>query len=561
MVSVQCKCYPFSLSRSSSKLFEIVTTEVPPASVKTPRSLNSSSLLSSYSTSLKGILSTFSKVPASAPSSFSTTTIPSTRTTITSSMTSATSTTSSSSLNTTVSTTTDVRIVPYSPSLSSVFVKQLSFKTECIDEINVRIRFTRLDLAGTRIIARQSGYNVYQHTNDRQHLQDKTTCGLASWQLGKIDGDNREFQHLVPNHIVILKIENEKEDVSRFPSKILPFLTPIIKITFNISSEVNLLEASSLFVLGLVNVTKETYVGLQYKTGPMDTEFLTFSPQRHIMGWSIPDLRNGVNKFYLHFDTSTNTIMFDFLKLEILPRFQRKTVITIINTAHIRIKGILSSSNSGMTVTTNNSTVGNVEKIVISYRFKGTYKYQAVSSILSSGGICLYHGYKHEYGPSKRVLTDVSKFLFGRTPDSRNDDGHITSLYFNTNSFILNIVYKDGSILIAQLITTKESTQLLVKTLNIFDRNTRSSTMQAITFESTHVNNYLAAVNDVSNGEITVNVLGNLTNFNNHYLYTFRKTSPTKSYLTSTDLELLFPLIWLIITRLCILLRERERGR
>ena len=434
--------------------------------------------------------------------------------------------------------------VPTSLSASAVHIKQLSYETECLDEINVRIQFIRLDLAGTRIIVSPSKNKLHQQYNDRFYLQGKTTCGLDSWQLGKIDGDNREFQHLVPHDIVTLKLENEKRDVTKFPSKILPFVTPIIKISFNISTEVNLHKATTLFVLGLVNVTKETYIGLQYNTGPMDTEFITFSPTRHIMGWSIPDLRHGENRFFLHFDTSSNTIMFDFLKLEIIPKVQRKKTVILADTDQVRIKGILSLGRSGMTITTNKPPFGNVDKMVIFHKSKEELRYHVVLSVKANGAISIYHShtYKNQFRSSKRAFTDVSRFLFGRESDQPNDDGHISSLHFNIKTFVFNIVYKDGSILIAQLIPTETNTQLLVKNLYTFDENMKQSHMQTITFESVHVNNYLAAVNEISDGQSTVSVMANLTHLNNRYTYTFRKTSPFNIYLTSETIELLFPL-------------------
>ena len=427
---------------------------------------------------------------------------------------------------------------------TTVFLDQLSYKTNCIDKNNVRIKITRSGFEGTRIVARASDkINRYLAT-DQEHLQGKTTCGLYSWQLGKIDGDYTEFQHFVPHDIVTLKLENDEEDTAKFPAKILPFATPIIKLTFRVSRDVQLQHTSTFFVLGLVNLTKETFVGLQYNSGPMDTDFLTFTPKRHIMGWSILDLVHGTNHFYLHFDTSVNIIMFDFLKLEIRLRETRKIGVVIAESTKLRIKGILSPEKRGMIVTTDSvSPVMNVENMVFFYRPDHASQYHAVLSIKSNGAICIYHNNNYNVIPnhSKRQLSDISQFSFRREADLINYGGDISSLNFNTKSFVLTIIYKDGSILITQLTPSETSTELLVKSFYAFDKNMNPLKTQTIIFQSTHITEYLAAVNDIADGKRTRNIMGDLASLKVSDRILFRKTSPTNVFLTSELLELYFP--------------------
>ena len=422
-----------------------------------------------------------------------------------------------------------------------IVLQQLSYKTKCIDKSNVRIKITRSGLAGVRIIARPSATEPLQLHKQREQLQEIYTCGLDSWQLGKVDGDNREFQHFVPHDIVTFKLENDKLDAAKFPAQILPFVTPIIKITFNISKSIRLKEASTLFVLGLLNLTKDTFVGLQYNTGPMETDFITFSPKRHIMGWSISGLRHGKNEFYLHFDTSTNTIMFDFLKLDITPAEKRKRAVVIANSDKIRIKGIVTSDNFGMVVTTDTTPpIMSVEQAVIFYRFQGAMRFHAVLSIKSTGAISIYHKNAYKVFRSQSI-TDASQFSFGRESDLGNDGGYISSLNFNTKSFVLTIIYNDGSILIAQLLPTETSTQVVVKSFYTFNKDMSPLQTQTITFHSIHVTDYLAAVNEISDGTNTVNVMGNLTSLDVRNIISFRKTSPSKIFLTSHSLDIYFP--------------------
>ena len=426
-----------------------------------------------------------------------------------------------------------------------VHLEQLSRETDCMDNTNVRIKITQSGLEGTRIIARTTGLRKNKNAEaDTKYLQDKTTCGLDSWQLGKIDGDNTEFQHFVPHDIVTVKLKNNKQDTDKFPGKILPFITPIIRITFDVKNDIQLHNASSFFVVGLVNLTKETFIGLQYNSRPMDTHFLTFTPQRHIMGWSISDLSHGTNHFFLHFDTGVNTIMFDFLKFQIRANEIRKINIRIMESKTFRVKGILSPEKRGILMTTDGvAPLINLENIVIFHRSDHTFKYNAVLSIKSNGAICLYHpnGNKPSQPYSKRQLSDVSQFTFRREDDSINNGGDISSLNFNTKSFVLTIIYKDGSILITQLNPSEESTELLVKSFYTFDKKMNQIQTQTVTFLSTYVNEYLAAVNEISDGTRTLNIMDNLDTLNVSDKISLKKTSPTKVFLANEILEINFP--------------------
>ena len=432
-----------------------------------------------------------------------------------------------------------------SPLPGRVHLEQLSYKTDCMDKTNVHVRITRSGFEGTKIIARASGRRINMNVDtDNEYVRGKTTCGLDSWQLGQIDGDNTEFQHFVPHDIVTVKLKNDIQDTAEFPSKILPFLTPIIKISFSVRSDLHLRGATTFFVLGLVNVTKETFVGLQYNSRPMDTHFLTFTPKRHIMGWSLSDLRHGTTHFYLHFDTSVNTIMFDFLKFEIRAKEIRKISVRIAESGNLRIKGNLSPDKGGIIVTTDSALpVMNVEKIVIFYRNDHAFKYHAVLSIKSNGAICLYHSnaYKTPQAYSKRQLSDVSQFTFRREVDLINNGGDISSLNVNTKSSVLTIIYKDGSILITQLKPSVESTELLVKSFYTFDKKMNQMQTQTITFQSTHVNEYLAAVNEISDGKRRLNIMDNLDSLMVSDRISFKKTSPTNVFLASELLEVHFP--------------------
>ena len=433
-----------------------------------------------------------------------------------------------------------------------VTLTQNSFKSNCLDKKNVKIKFSTRTLEGTTIAVRQEHLPLTAESSII-NLQDNIEprfCDSDIWQIGEVDGQNKEFASIYPGKTLELNISYVDHPEKIFPGKLLPFVTTDITIHFVIPKDIKMETGSAFLALGLINLTKPVDVGLRYFDNALnvysDIHILQFTPQFHVMGWSIPHLSaaNGhENTIHLHFHSEANMIKFDFLKLQYSKRDERKYNSLISRTGKWRVRGLRYADSKGMKVVVDNKHEGlDIEDVLLLYQLSDFGLYDTVLRIHSNGMFFPYKTFPVNVKAGERMIIDVAGVMFStlKHPSDGTSSTPIRSLHIDTPNDVIIVNYLDGSILQLLLTATQLETKLTVMKFESPTNGKRPQTAKELTFLSTHVNSKNAGVNNIFSNGREKNILDNLDNLNGNFKYTFKRTSSDTLFYTNNVFEVNF---------------------
>ena len=434
-------------------------------------------------------------------------------------------------------------------------VRQLSYKSNCIDKQNVIIAFSGEELVGTNITVRQRDLS----TLENGHMSTRTTsrgreCKSSLWQLGNIDANNSEFGNIYPAESYSVNISDFSDATPRFPAKLLPFLTKEITLRFEIPKDLNIKEGSAFFVLGLVNLTSNSRIGLQVNdpnTGLSSERVdLMFTPARQVMGWHLPYIRRSPastkSEIKIHIFSEANVIMFDFLKLDYSLREERKQNSLIARTTNMKVRGLRYVNSVGAAVIVDDRPPAyNVEDIVIYH--KQFSRYRVVLRIHFSGALYPYKSYNIRRQSDEQQMVDVSGFVFSSGVPALKDgedtiSNNISSIFISTATDLILINYSDGSVVKLKLTSSFEITQLTVVGFEARDNQISRSGIKSLYFLSTHVNDDIAAVNDIEVPGVKVPIISESLGLSGDFDYTISQRKPSSVFYANNLFNIQFPL-------------------
>ncbi|KAL4239839.1 hypothetical protein ACF0H5_000640 [Mactra antiquata] len=438
------------------------------------------------------------------------------------------------------------------PPSSYVTVQQFSKTTKCFDRRNVNILFSTDKLPGTEISVKQDAISTQatQFSIVRTPIDGKL-CEQEIWQLGKMDENNNEFSSIYPGKYLTVNLTDDVNQEQKFPMKLLPFTTSDIIINFDMPQNVDMKEGSAYFALGLVNLTKPVNVGLRYYDHTIGdfsrTHFVTFTPKYHVFGWNIPNLGktdNTKNIFHLHFESDTNVIMFDFLKLLYTKRDERKQKHTIARREYLKINGLRYETTVGMEINVDDTDiVKDLDDIIIMHQAGEFNRYKTVLRVSSAG---IFYPYKTFYIPqqeSDNAIVDVSGFHFGHSYNASyvTTPTKIRYVFIDTNNYVIKVIFEDQSVLHFRLIVTDDETMLKIISYSGVEGNGRKIEAQNLIFTSTYVDNYYAAINTIKNEIREQEVMSTVETLSGGYNFTLKKTTASNLFYSNNVININFP--------------------
>lgn len=443
--------------------------------------------------------------------------------------------------------------------LPSVVVTQHSKASDCLDTKNVKVSFSTANLNGTRITVRQNDNKVLEDTP--KSLDARATgrmCEQTIWQLGKIDGDNTEFMPVFPGETIEINITAHEKHEAIFPAKILPFVTKNMRINFKIPHNIKEQVGSAYFTLGLINLTKTADVAFQYYDHSTKSfssvHVMSFTPEYAVMGWNIPNFaktNDTDNTFLLHFTSSGNMIMFDFLKLEYVTNDERKLNILIGRSAKWKVRGLRYPDSVGMLVSVDDAHVeANIEEVILMCKSSDFNVYNTVLRVAVNGIIYPYKTYKFTTANStEKSVVDVSGFFahqisnLSKTPYP----SEVLRIKVETSKDELAIHYRDGSFLQLRLAAPSTETEVIIKQFETKDNESSANNIKSLVFVSTYVSEYLAAINSIRGintqgvSEREKHIMDDLSVLSGENKYILKKKSPTQAFYTNNEFLLQFP--------------------
>ncbi|KAK3579224.1 hypothetical protein CHS0354_033291 [Potamilus streckersoni] len=441
------------------------------------------------------------------------------------------------------------------PVASDVMIKQKSSKSNCLDRKNIHVEFSMLNIVGTVIVSRTE--NVLDTSIHDNSTQENTanTCDNVIWRLGYPDNSGREFSSIVPDNDVEFTIVEEIAEAKNFPGVIQTDKTHKIVIYYTLGYNKQLESGSSvLFTLGLANLTKNINVGVDYHhRGKKDTKIYTnvLSSKLPVRGWVIPARTISPsleNQIHIYFPNASDVpIEIDFMRLDYIKNSTRSRNVLLHEDHIYRIRGaqyIMKSNvndmiKEGMDVIIGKKTTSNIEKLIMYHRPITKDKYSVILTINENGDFFPYH--ENQQGNSKTLtgqeLVDVSGLIFaGVDGTGKLAVNPISRLEINPSNMDINVTYDDGSTLRLLVLSTTTDTQIVVS-----EARFRGSVKSSVSFVSTYVSDYIAAVNQINvDGLRIVPVLSEEINNIKGSIFTFQKTSPILLYKTGEVIEIRF---------------------
>lgn len=448
-------------------------------------------------------------------------------------------------MSTTMSTTTTTLPPKY------VTVSQQSFKSNCLDKKNVKIRFSTPNLEGTIVSVKQD----YLPANPTSSIElspqtEPRFCDSDIWQIGEVDGDNKEFASIYPGKALVVNITHVQHPETIFPGKLLPFVTSDITIHFVVPNDIKMEQGSAFLALGLLNLTKPVDVGLRYYDHSLrafsDIHILKFTPDFQVMGWSIPHLSDTTgqeNTIHLHFQSEANVITFDFLKLQYGKRDERKFNSLIARTGKWRVRGLRYAHSKGMKVVVDDQREGlDMEDVLLLYQLSEFGMYETVLRIHSNGMFFPYKTFPVNINAAERTLIDVSGVFFATSkhPSNVATPTPIRSLRIDTTNDVIIVNYLDGSVLHVLLAATTQETKLKVIKYQPPSNEKGGQITEDIVFTSTHVNTDYAGVNKLFVKGREKNILDNLDNISGELNFTLKRTSTNSLFYVNNVFEIHF---------------------
>lgn len=432
-----------------------------------------------------------------------------------------------------------------------VTLTQHSFTSNCLDKKNVKIKFTARSLEGTTMSVRQEHIPL-NPVSSLGNIQEREPrfCDSDIWQIGEVDNDNKEFGSIYPGKTLVVNISFVDHPEKIFPGKLLPFVTTDITIHFVIPKDIKMERGSAFLALGLINLTKPVDVGLRYFDTSLnafsDIHILHFTPQFQVMGWSIPHLSDNIgqeNTIHLHFQSETNMIMFDFLKLQYSKRDERKFNSLISRTGKWRVRGLRYADSKGMKVMVDGQQESmDIEDVLLLYQVSEFGLYETVLRIHSNGMFFPYKTFPVNVNAAERMIIDVSGVYFSTVKHSSDVTAPtpIRSLHIDTTNDVIIVNYLDGSLLHLLLTATSLETKLQVIKFQAATDGKDQQVAKDLTFISTHVNANHAGVNNLITSGRTFNVLDNLDSLSGHLQYKFERTSVNTLFYANNVFEITF---------------------
>lgn len=431
----------------------------------------------------------------------------------------------------------------------TIFVEQLSFKSKCLDKPNVRVKFHPTSLKGVDIISKAAAIaNKDKRSNLGGQGKDLRTCKSTMWQIGVANGQpagtGPVSQAATVNYDVNAKGENEPD----FPSAINPTQTDNLLLRYVKPADISLQDSVLYFTIGLAEIDKDVKIGVQYydakKKGFSNTQFITFKPNQRVVGWELPASAvssSEENKILVIFDTTATTpIKFDFLRLDHTPEDAQQKNNFLVRQRGFSIKGSQykplenQPMPKGMNVSIDaGKETEHFAKLTITNkrRLRNAGPVWNSLTISDKGRLYPLHENRNSLKLSRdaegKTFKDVSGIILG---DPNNP---ITNVRIVRMRSEIVITFADSTYV--RLIYRPGNSQTR---LSIVDSTLKNNTVE---FESTHVTDYMAAVNDVSvDNKITKPVMDNLDNVKGKQ-FVFVKTSPNPMYHASTYNALIFP--------------------
>ncbi|KAL3877023.1 hypothetical protein ACJMK2_034779 [Sinanodonta woodiana] len=438
---------------------------------------------------------------------------------------------------------------------SNVIIRQKGSRSNCLDRKNVNVEFYVPNIVGTMIISRTD--NVLDASTDDNSTQENTakTCDNVIWRLGQPDNSGREFSSTIPMKDVEYTIVDDVAEPKHFPGVIHTDKTHKIVVRYTLGYTKQLESGSSvLFTLGLASLTKSINVGVQYYyRGKKDTKIYTnvFSSTFLVRGWVLParTISSSLeNQIHIYFPNSSDVpVEIDFLRLDYTQNSTRSRNVLLQEDQLYRIRGaryIRKSNNNdilkeGMDVIIGKNTTSDVEKLVIYHRSIAKGKYSVILTINENGEFFPYH--ENQQGNTKSItgqeLVDVSGLIFAGVDGTGKPTANpISRLEIDPSNMDINVTYEDGSNLKLLVVSTMTDTQIIVN-----EARFRGSVKSSVTFVSTYVSDYVAAVNQINvDGLKIVPILSDEINNIKGSIFTFQKTSPILLYKTGEVIEIRF---------------------
>ncbi|XP_052238006.1 uncharacterized protein LOC127849327 [Dreissena polymorpha] len=430
---------------------------------------------------------------------------------------------------------------------------QHSFRSDCVDRKNIRIAFTTRDLARTELTFRQQG--DLQAVVNSSHQSTPRFCDTDIWQIGNIDNDNRELSSIYEGTELHINITNVENPGSKFPIKLLPFVTSDIYIHYVLPHEIEMRQGSAFLTLGLINLTKSVEIGMRYFDHRINefsnSHVVHFNRIYQVMGWNIPMLGatgGEQHSIHLHFETEANLIMFDFLKMQFNKRDRRLINEIVARKGAWIVRGFRTAdtAGTGMRISVNNATAtDNYEDVMLLYQRSPFSLYETVAKISSNGMIYPYKMFHVSVGELERLLKDVTGIYVTSNADvsSLPVQAGVQTIDVRTDTGEVVVKYRDESTLTFSLTSTLSFTKLTIISYSApgNDLNIGRRGPQTLVFCSTNANHRYNAVDTISTGSRDRDILGDIEPLSRQYSYVISKKSGNTLFYANNFIEIDFP--------------------
>ena len=432
------------------------------------------------------------------------------------------------------------------------FIQQLSYQTKCLDVSNVKVKFNSVSLKGVQIISKAS--TVPRKDKDVSNVagqgSDIKTCKSTIWQIGLVDGKTVETGVPSNNAVIVYNATTEDEQKLSSLTTIDPTLTKKLTLRYTVPSNITTERSSIYFTIGLIDIDKETKIGVQYydhiNRKQSETEFVMFKPKQRVIGWALPrravspSLRNRIDIFFDN--TSTTPIKFDFLRLDHTPKDTKQKNIPLVRLRRFSITGMPYKSykdkvlqeSKGMNVSIDSGRpTGHLAKVKIVnvQRARRIGPIWNMLTITDTGELFPLHenrlSRKHNREAEGRTIDNVSGFVLG------DPDNPVININIIRRRSEIVITFADSKYVRLTYHPEKSRTKLTIRESTLKDNS--------ITFLSTYLNDNIAAVNKIqgAKGE-TKPIIGSLDGIQGQK-FAFLKTSPNPLFYASAEYELVFP--------------------